>query len=338
MPRKRDKPERIAAKLRQVGILTSQVKRLKRNIATGPLDGGRSGAVRVLRQDNEENIDHIFTVLALLWRRSSTIAGICLVVVTIAALVTSLVQNRYTADAIIQVRLAGDNRQAQPGIAVNAVALNAASVIETETRLISSRIIAERVAARLELTNDTAFMSHKSPTERARDLFASIWRPAHDLFASVRPSFGKLPSRSAESLIADELMSNLKVTNDVKSYLIKISYTSHSPEQSARIANAFAQEYLHIRSVSRARQKLADLAATYGAKHPRILKTQAELDNGSRSTNINEDAQLLMPAEPIADPSSPNWRLILGLAFVGSLAVGIVVVLIQEHVAFRRQL
>jgi uncharacterized protein involved in exopolysaccharide biosynthesis len=229
-----------------------------------------------------------------------------------------LVQNRYTADAIVQVRLAADNQQAQPGIALNAVTLNAASMIETEARLISSRTVAERVAARLELTNDTAFMLRKSLTGRAHDLFASVW-----------PSFDKLPSRSAESLIADELMRNLEVTNDVRSYLIKISYTSTSPEQSARIANAFAEEYLRMRAASRARQELADLVATYGPKHPRILKAQAELDKAIRY-NISEDAQLLMPAEPITVPSIPNWRLILGLAFIGSLAVGSVVVLIRK--------
>jgi uncharacterized protein involved in exopolysaccharide biosynthesis len=297
MRRKRYKPKEIMA-----------------STATGPLDGGRSEAMRSLRQDNE---DDIFSVLSLLWRRSGIIAGFCLVVVIIAALVTSLVQKRYTADAFIQARLASDNRQAQSGIV-----LSPASMIETEARLISSsRTIAQRVVARLDLINDKTFVLRKPLAARAHDLLASVW-----------PSFEKLPSRSAESLIADELMRNLTVTNDIRSYLIKISYTSTSPELSARIANAIAEEYLRERRESSARQELADLVATYGPKHPKILEARAELDKASRS-NMSEDAQLLIPAEPIALPSSPSWLKILGLAFVGSLVVGIVVVLIREHAA-----
>jgi uncharacterized protein involved in exopolysaccharide biosynthesis len=351
MPRIRHKPQEIVAKLHQVDVLMSSVptvadaisaigvskatyyrwrqdhggpkseraKRLKNYVASGPLDGRRLEAVRVLQQGDE---DHIFTILALLWRRSWIIAGFCLVVVIIAALATSLVQPRYTADAIIQVNPASDKRQAQSGIAQVGIALNA----ETEARLISSRTIAQRVVARLGLTNDTALVLRK-PLLTAR---------LHDLFASVWPSSGKLPSRSAESLIADELMRNLKVTNDVRSYLIKISYTSTSPERSARIATAFAEEYIRARSTFSSRQALADLVAAYGPKHPRVLRAQAELDEANRRPNISEDVQLLMPAEPIAVPSSPKWRLILGLAFVGSLAVGSIVVLIQEHAAFRR--
>ena len=299
-------PKEIVAKL-------GEVDALKHDTATGPLSGGgRSEAVRPLRQDNE----HIFTVLALLWRRSGILAGFCLVAVIIAALVTSLVQKRYTADAIIQVRLASDNRQAQSGIL-----LNAASMIETEATLISrSPTIAKRVVARLDLIHDTAFVLRKPLTARAHDLLASAW-----------PGFDKFRSRSEESL-AEELMRNLAVTNDVRSYLIKISYTSASPELSARIANAVAEEYMRVRRASSARQELADLVATYGPKHPKVLKAEAELDDASRS-NMSEDAQLLIRAEPIALPSSPNWLLILGLTFVGSLVVGVLVVLIQEHAA-----
>jgi polysaccharide biosynthesis transport protein len=263
--------------------------------------------------------DYIFSTLALLWRRSTTIVGFCLVTVIISALVTSFVQKRYTADAIIQAKFTSDKQQAQSGIA-----LNAASMIATDAQLIKSRPIAERVVARLDLVNDAAFLPRKSLISRVRDLLSSVW-----------PYSDKLPSQSKESLIADELLTNLKVTNDVRSYLIKISYTSTSPERSAWIANAFAKEYILTRIELSSRQKLADLVATYGPKHPKILIAKAELDQAIRS-NTGENAQLLIPAEPLPSPSSPNWLLILGLVFVGSLVVGSFVVLIPELAASRR--
>ena len=266
------------------------------------------------RMPSQEDEDFIFfSTLAPLWRRSTSIIGFCLVAVILSAFVTSFVQKRYTADAILQAKFTGDKQAAQSGIY-----LNPTSMIETDTRLIGSRPIAERVVARLGLVNDAAFLPRKSLTSGVRELLSLVWSDSDE----VSP-----PSK--KSLIADELLRNLKVKNDVSTYLIKISYTSTSPERSAWIANAFAKEYILARIEQSSRQKLADLVAIYGPKHPKILIAKAELDRATRS-NISENAQLLIPAEPLPSPSSPNWLLILGLAFVGSLVLGSVVVLIIE--------
>ena len=107
------------------------------------------------------------------------------------------------------------------------VFLDAASVIQTEVNLIRSREIAEDVVTRLGLANDPNFAEHSSLLDRALALI-TFWHS--------RPSSSPLTSR-----IAAELLKNLDVTNDPKSLLIRISYTSTSPEQSARIANAFAR-------------------------------------------------------------------------------------------------
>ena len=113
--------------------------------------------------------------------------------------------------------------------------LDAASVIQTEVNLIRSREIAEGVVTRLGLAKDPNFAEHSSLLNRALALI-TFWHS--------RPSFS---NSSVNSLIAARLLKNLDVTNDPKSLLIRISYTSTSPEQSARIANAFAEEYLRTR-------------------------------------------------------------------------------------------
>ena len=297
MPSKRHYPQ-----MQQVNALTSE---------------GKSVHQRREWQDD----DHVFTLLPLLWRRSGLIAGFCLVGVVLAALIAGLVPNRYTADAVIKARLFSADQAGQSGIA-----LNAGSMIETEARLLAtSRPIAHRVVARIALTDDPSFAFHTSLSARARDLLTSVW-----------PTFDNRPARSKENLIVDELMRNLTVTNDLRSYLIKISYTSTSPEQSAQIANAFAEEYIRARRESSALQELEDLAAKYGPKHPKSLVARAELEQGSRS-DMGDDPQLLLRAEPPDIPSTPDWRLVLGLAFVGSFAAAILFVFMREHIALSKK-
>ena len=139
------------------------------------------------------------------------------------------------------------------------------------------------------------------------------------------------PSSSATSLIAAELLKQLDVTNDSKSLLIRVSYTSTSPEQSARIANAFAKAYLRTRAEKAAQQTLADLAATYGPKHPSVLKAQAQLEDALRSPIVSDNAQILAWASPPVLPSGPDRRFIVAVSFICSFAAGTILVLILER-------
>ena len=132
------------------------------------------------------------------------------------------------------------------------------------------------------------------------------------------------------------------VTNDLKSLLIRVSYTSTSPEQSAQIANAFAQAYIRSRAEKSAQQTLADLAATYGPKHPRVLKAQAQLEKAQAQledekaqaqleTIVSDSAQILAWASPPVSPSGPNRRLIVAVSFICGFAAGTILVLILER-------
>ena len=143
----------------------------------------------------------------------------------VASLVAISMANGYTAEAVVQARFPRQDPQYQTD-----VSLDAASVIQTEIGLIRSREIAEGVVARLGLAKDPNFAEHSSLLNRALALITF-----------------RAELLALNSLIADKLRKNLDVTNDPKSLLITISYTSTSPEQSARIANAFAEEYLRTR-------------------------------------------------------------------------------------------
>ena len=265
---------------------------------------------------HENHNEDVFAKLGvLLWRRKYFVAAFCAVGVLVASVVAISLANWYTSEVVVQTRFPRPDSKSQPE-----VFLNATSVIQTEVSLIRSREIAEGVVARLGLTQDPSFAEHSFLLDRALAL-TTFWHS--------RPSFSTV---SATSVIAAQLLKNLDVKNDAGSLLIMISYRSTSPEQSARIANAFAEEYLRTREEKAAQRHLADLATTYGPKHPSVLKAQSQLEEALRAPSVSSDsAQILVWASPSILPSGPNRRLIVAVAFLCSFAAGIVLVLLLEQ-------
>src|SRR5262245_13462889 len=256
---------------------------------------------------DQEQHNEVGFILDLLWRRKYLVAACCAVGLLVASVVAMFTADRYTSQVVIQTRFARLQLQI-PAIAE--------SVIQTEVNFIRSRDIAEDVVTSLGLANDPNFAEHPSMLRRARALI-TFWQSR--------------PSSSATSRIAVELLKDLAVTNDLKSLLIRVSYTSTSPDQSARIANAFAQAYLRTRAEKSAQQTLADLATTYGPKHPRVLKAQAQLEDALRSPIVSDSAQILAWASPPVLPSGPNRRLIVAVSFICSFAAGTILALILER-------
>ena len=236
-------------------------------------------------------------------------AAFCAVGVLVAGLVAISKANQYTSEVVLQARLTQvDPRDTQLLSDIFVDAQSTLREIQTEVYLIRSGEIAERVVARLDLAKEPNF---------AKSL---LDRPTS-------------PNSSPNKLIAAELLNNLVVSNDAKSMLIRISYTSTSPEQSARIANAFAEEYLRTRVGLATRRRLINLSATYGPKHPIVLKAKSDLVEVLRvpHLSVGERAQVLSWASPPILPSGPHRRSIVGVAFLCSFAAGIFLVLLLEQ-------
>ena len=236
-------------------------------------------------------------------------AAFCAVGVLVAGLVAISKANQYTSEVVLQARFTQeDPRDRQLLSEIFLDAASSLSVVQTELYLIHSGDIAERVVTRLDLVKDPNF---------AKSL---LDRPTS-------------PNSSPNKLIAAELLKNLNVSNDARSMLIRISYTSTSPEQSARIANAFAEEYLRTRIGLEARRRLTNLSATYGPKHPIVLKAKSDLEEVFRAPRlgVSERAQVLSWASPPILKSGPDRILIVGVAFLCSFAAAIVLVLLLEQ-------
>ena len=266
------------------------------------------------RYDKEGFDDDFFRVLATrvlapLWRRKYFVAAFCAVGVLVAGLVAISKANQYTSEVVLQARLTQvDPRDTQLLSDIFVDAQSTLREIQTEVYLIRSGEIAERVVARLDLAKEPNF---------AKSL---LDRPTS-------------PNSSSNRLIAAELLNNLVVSNDAKSMLIRISYTSTSPDQSARIVNAFAEEYLRTRVGLATRRRLMNFSATYGPKHPIVLKAKSDLVEVLRvpHLSVGERAQVLSWASPPILPSGPHRGSIVGVAFLCSFAAGIFLVLLLEQ-------
>ena len=286
-----------------------------------------------------EDVNVAVEVLSILWRRKWMIAGICPAAIVLAVILTLLVGPRYTATAVIQL----DGGQDGPGHAAPSPAIDGATLatfVESQTSLIESREMARQVVERLGLD--------KSKTQsRIRAFIANTI--GHLPFNYAGPS-------TPVDLATERLMSNLTVTSKPRSYLTTVTYTARTPQQAARIANAVVSEYMHYRVLQTladrvvfAQRALTDLMVTYGAKHPLVMRAEANLAlERSRMAAEEENATLMndrelaetgkvVPAQAITIPSGARTSTVLALAFLGALVGGIALVLVLERSALRRR-
>ena len=116
--------------------------------------------------------------------------------------------------------------------------------------------------------------------------------------------------------------------------LITISYTSTSPEQSARMAvlRFAGGVFTHPHRVSGYAAACKSFQ-TYGPKHPSVLKAKSDLEEVLRAPrlSVSERAQILSWASPPILPSGPDRKFIVGVAFLCSFAAGVALVLLLEQ-------
>lgn len=122
------------------------------------------------------------------------------------------------------------------------------AVLRGEIEVLKSNSIAEDVVKKTNLIAVPEFNYRlQSPT-----LFTEIMAPVHwavgtvkSLFVAAVPNAPELDPRQAELLsVAGALQGHLDVTNDGRSYILRIGVESEDPRLAATLANAYANAYL----------------------------------------------------------------------------------------------
>jgi uncharacterized protein involved in exopolysaccharide biosynthesis len=233
---------------------------------------------------------------------------------------------RYTSEALIHITFTRE----EPNTAVRAApvaAMDAGIMVESAARLMHSRALASAVVSRLALDRETP------PHSR----FAGILARAQ-AFAGISE-----PPLPAHETAVTRLLGQVKVTNDLRSYLITISVTAADPARAARLANAVATEYLRGQALRQAEESYAaaereanDLSAVFGPRHPQYRDARAKQSRLEQQLAALRDApietvgteaivvgQTLVPAETILVPSVPNAAIVFSVAAALGLLAGI---------------
>lgn len=186
------------------------------------------------------------------------IAAAFLAAIALGIIITLLTTPTYTATSLVQIdREAASvyNSEDRPREAL----IQGEEFFQTQYGLITSRSLAERVVESLGLTRSQAFL---------------------DAMNVSPPAEGSAAERRIElrNAVLNAVSNNLSVSPVRGSRLVKIEFSSPDPNLSARIANAFADNFIQsnldrrFESSAYARQFLEE----------RLAQTKAQLENAER--------------------------------------------------------
>jgi succinoglycan biosynthesis transport protein ExoP len=176
--------------------------------------------------------------IATFRRRLRLFAAIALAVFVAVLLYTLQETPRYTATS--QVMLDVRKEQVTDMSAVLSGLPADSSVVDTEVEVLKSRSLAARVVKQLKLDQDPLLQPERGQAPRAlrRGCLGSR-RPSR----RWPPSDRSRPSARSEKVV-DNLLEGLKVRRSGLTYLISVEYTHTDPAEAAKVANAFADQYL----------------------------------------------------------------------------------------------
>jgi exopolysaccharide transport family protein len=185
----------------------------------------------------------------ILRRRWKTAAAAPLALLALALVYILLATTLYTATATVFV----DPRRASI-VETNQAVLSSFgtddATIESQTLLIQSVAILQRVVGKLKLTADAEFI----PTPGLLD-------PVKALFRGSGPTTGASPEEAARARSVEILQRRLKVTRQGTTFLVDINVSSESPQKAAAIANAIADGYFEEQV--RTKNEATRIAATW---------------------------------------------------------------------------
>lgn len=228
----------------------------------------------------------------ILRRRWRMVAAIPLTLVVLALIYLMVANTLYTATSTVLV----DPRRANVVDTSQTVLSNFGTddaTIESQTLLIQSVAILQRVVERLKLTADPEF----TPTPGILD-------PIKRLFSSSGPAEGASPEDAAKARSVEILQKRMKVTRQGTTFLVDINVSSIEPRKAAAIANAIAERYFEEQV--RAKYEATKIAASWlnsqieGLKS-RVVASEQAVEDFRASNNLSVSQGVTVNDQQITD-------------------------------------
>lgn len=196
---------------------------------------------------SEQTTPIITQYLDILKRRKWLIAIVVVAMVMLALIATLLMKPVYTATTRLEISREQKNVTNVAGVDSDKLGRDL-EFYQTQYSLLEARSLAERVTRRLRLDSaDSFWLAHGIDPESLEDNLQSSTAPA-----------GRREARQKAAV--DVLLSHLEISPIRGSSLVDINYSSSSPEMSARIANAWAAEFV-AQNIARKFDSTADARA-----------------------------------------------------------------------------
>src|SRR6266404_1023576 len=167
------------------------------------------------------------------------------------------------------------------------------ATIESETLLIQSIAILQRVVEKLKLTDDPEF----TPTPGILD-------PIKRIFSSRSSVVGANPEDAAKTRAVEILQRRMKVTRQGTTFLVDINISSESPRKAAVIANALAEGYFEEQV--RAKNEATRIASTWlngqiDALKSRVVAAEKAVEDFRSANNLTVSQGVTVNDQQITD-------------------------------------
>ena len=163
-----------------------------------------------------------------LMRHKVLIAIVAISAIILGLVITLLMQPMFTATSRIEISREEDNVTNVEGVESSETG-QSLEFYQTQYALLNTNSLAIRVARELNLANDDAFLT------------------AFDIDLSADASMGEAPAAAAnraQRLVVQELQDNIAINPIRGSSLVDVGFTSPNPSLSAKVANAWTEQFI----------------------------------------------------------------------------------------------
>lgn len=233
------------------------------NIFSSPMNADRSGgearsanAGYQVTQPEPEGTPLIRQYLQIALRWKWLIIGAVAACVVLGIIITLLMTPQFTATSTIEISREADQVTEFEGVE-RETSVSDQEFYQTQYGLLRARTLSERVAAELRLIDDPEFF----------EMFGGVREG--EAFAMNGDRFGASGRRERQRIAGEILLANLSVEPTRLSRLVDINFTSPNAGFSARVANAWAENFIEsnlerkVQSTSYGRDQLQAQLAEY---------------------------------------------------------------------------
>ena len=280
--------------------------------------------------DSGQSVQSLSAAVASVWRRKLLVLGIVFIALALGIIAVVAMPARYKAVAYVRGEyFAAPDMVAKDDVSATAgsLSLDLVRVLETQSRLLESRLLARRVVQQLGL-------------ERLQPLVSKsrLW-PATFFNNTV-----KIPRDVDADAAAGRLLDGLSVASDPRAYLLSVQYSAGEPELAELITNAFVAELLRsakLQTLSKqralAQAELSIDLVKFGDKHPSVAQARMRLADTDEllRKQLDEDPETILQAagENVikAVSARSSFNIVIVLFLLGGLTIGVGVALWLER-------